>query len=225
MSINHFVTLSNPDNPISTLISLSYKFLDPKMQKITNFFIQRQKLFTDFSFIFPIFEEKNFNYLNELQTDFLKGNENDKKLFEINFYSSNMSKNYYRKYIKVFDIISYLGGITKLLSIIFSYLNENFCNLKLLSVFMDNFPKFANKNQQVNAAENDQKINENNKSDGNNNNNKVINNNKSGSLQINKEANNNINNYNNNSRNIIELENKNNLSNSKLPIIRDNLGI
>ncbi len=215
MSLNHIVTLANPDQSISTSVSLSYKFLDTNIKKITNFFIEPHKLLSDFSFIFPNYEETNFNYLKELQTDFMKENENDKKLFEINFYSSNMSKFYYRKYIKVFDIISYLGGITKFLTIIFTYLNQNFCNIKLLSFFIDNFPNFKNKKEEnienAENAENDPKDN----------NNKLINNNKSIILSL--AGNRADKNYkNNNKRNILDLQNfSNNRNNDKssLPII------
>jgi len=206
MSLNHIVTLSDPDKPISTFVSLSYKFLDTNIKKITNFFIESHKLLSDFSFIFPNYEETSFDYLKELQTDFMKINEHDKKIFEINFYSSNMSKNYYRKYIKIFDIISYLGGITKFLTMIFTYLNQNFCDLKLLSIFIDHFPNFSNKNQEENA-ENDHDHN-----------NKLLNINKSiSSLAENRE------NKNRNKRNIIDLQNfsnnKNNVDKSNIPII------
>jgi len=200
MSLNHIVTLSNPENPLSETVSISYKFLDTNIKKITNFFIEQHKLLSDYSFIFPNYEETKFNYLKELQTDFMKGNKIDKKLFGINFYSSNMSKIYYRKYIKVFDIISYLGGITKILTIVFSYLNSNFCNLQLLSLFIEYFPNFFFEIQQEKNAENHQKNNFfNNKPDKNSNN-----------------------------RNNLDLEyenfsnNKNNAENSKLPIIREN---
>jgi len=207
MSLNHIVTLSDPDKPISTFAIPSYKFLDTNIKKITNFLIKPHKLLSDFSFIFPNYEETNFNNLMELQTDFMKVNKNDKKLFEINFYSSNMSKNYFRKYIKIFDIISYLGGITKLLRIIFTFLNKNFCNLKLLSIFLDHFPNFSNKKQEE-GSENDQEDN----------NNKLININKSiSSLAENRE------NKNRNKRDIIDLQNfsnnKNNVDKSNIPII------
>ncbi len=105
------------------------------------------------------------------------------------------------------DQAAHLGKVSgRFLTMIFTYLNQNFCDLKLLSIFIDHFPNFSNKNQEENA-ENDHDHN-----------NKLLNINKSiSSLAENRE------NKNRNKRNIIDLQNfsnnKNNVDKSNIPII------
>lgn len=138
ISISKIISLSDYSSPLTNSVDITYKFLHTDETKITNFLIQQNKLFTDSSVFLGNYKSDLFYKLTELQTDSLKINIKDKSLFEMNFYSSNLSINYYRKYIKIYDILAYLGGITKILNLIFHYLNNSFAKIKMVRFLIKN---------------------------------------------------------------------------------------
>jgi hypothetical protein len=54
----------------------------------------------------------------------------DKKLMSFQFYSSNIYNVYYRKYIKITEILASVGGLIKLFSTVFTFVNLYFSNIE-----------------------------------------------------------------------------------------------
>jgi len=123
ITIENVLSVVNYENPITPTLLISYKFLHTKNSKITNFMIQKNNLLTDFGFFIETFEQIDFLKISELQTEVLDFDENIKEMMQMNIYSSNKSESYFRKYIKITDILASLGGLIKVTIMIFSFLN------------------------------------------------------------------------------------------------------
>lgn len=104
--------------------------------KNTELLLQNNILKTDQAFFSSYYKNLQFTKLIEQQTDVMKIYENTKEVAQINIYSSNRSEVYYRKYVKVSDIIASFGGQIKVFMVIFSLLIKPFIfNKKFKSIF------------------------------------------------------------------------------------------
>lgn len=140
-TLNTILTLSNFDKPFSPYASLVYKFLHSKNTKITNFLVQTQKLFTDVGFFFEENFGQYFLKLVELQTDTQEIDKAKNQFMRLNIYSSNISDHYYRKYVKIYDILANLGGFMKLLMMLFGWINRPFASIDKIGIFLENINK------------------------------------------------------------------------------------
>jgi len=138
ITIENVLSVANYENPINPTLLILYKFLHTKNSKITNFMIQNNHLLTDFGFFIEAFEQKDFLKITELQTDVLEYDENVKEMMQMNIYSSNKSETYFRKYIKVTDILASLGGLIKVTIIIFTVLKMPLSKYEQFSLIYQN---------------------------------------------------------------------------------------
>jgi len=148
--INTKVSISNNTYPSQQVIGSSYKYLLTDGNKKSLFKLQQQFISTDNGYIFSSEEKLNFLKLIEEQTDILPIVNRNSQIMSFEIYSSNISETYNRRYIKIPEIIASLGGIIKLLSILFIYLNKYFCEVdKNISIINEIFVlnKISNKQE------------------------------------------------------------------------------
>jgi len=124
------VVINNNTDPVEYLSTMKYKYVIPEYYKKTTFKIQTQNILTDNGFIFGDTENIEFLKMVEEFTDIriIDPFQNQFLAFEI--YSSNISDTYFRRYIKVPDIIASLGGILKVFTMAFLYLNTIFSKVE-----------------------------------------------------------------------------------------------
>jgi len=152
ITIENILSVANYENPITPTLLILYKFLHTKNSKITNFMIQKNNLLTDYGFFLETYEQNDFLKISELQTEVLDLDENTKEMMQMNIYSSNKSDTYFRKYIKITDILASLGGLIKVTLIFISFLNIPFKQFEKFSliyqkIFSDEDDFNLNKNE------------------------------------------------------------------------------
>lgn len=134
LTIESILSVGNYEKPIKPTVYISYKFLHSQSQKITNYLIQNNYLITDNGFFSNACEETKFPKIVELQTDLLKIDEKSKEMIQMNIYSSNKSEKYFRKYIKISDILASVGGLMKVFITLFYFLMKPFNLLRKFKV-------------------------------------------------------------------------------------------
>jgi hypothetical protein len=132
--LNNFVDVNNnthPNLPFITNLAqgLNKGFTKANYMKIKNTFVN-----TDTGFIFEDKATKQFYQVEENRSDIL----NYPNII-LNFYlnGSSITDNYYRQYIKVQDIIAYIGGIVKVLFTLSGFVVESY-SFKRAEFFLTN---------------------------------------------------------------------------------------
>jgi hypothetical protein len=129
MTMDTQVNLKEYSKPLTKFKAMSFKFVYTKSQKITNFNLQNQTIFTDSGLIFSNTKFENFIKLFEQQTDLSDINDTnegpvDKNMIVMSFYPSNKSDVYNRKYINLPQILASTGGAVQIFLLVFSFLNS-----------------------------------------------------------------------------------------------------
>jgi hypothetical protein len=124
------ISINNNTHPVDFLTAAQYKYVIPEYYKKTTFKIQTENILTDNGFFFNSNENVRFFKIVEEFTDIRLIDEDKFQLLVFEIYSSNISETYFRRYIKVPDILGSLGGILKIFSICFLYLNTIFSNVE-----------------------------------------------------------------------------------------------
>jgi hypothetical protein len=136
--VDHKLSIMNYTYPFTFSMNLPFKFLD-NQHKIIEMQIQKNSVFTDTGLIFESYEEQSLLAGVEVQSDTTLYDEKNKQLISFNFYSSNRSKQTYRKYIKFPDILASVGGMMKIINMLFFYLNYPFCQIQQMKNAINNF--------------------------------------------------------------------------------------
>jgi len=129
-SIDSKISINNNTHPVEFLTAGQYKYVIPEYFKKTTYKIQTENILTDNGFFFNSNENIKFFKIVEEYTDIRLIDEEKFQLLVFEIYSSNISETYFRRYIKVPDILASIGGILKLFSIGFLYLNTIFSNVE-----------------------------------------------------------------------------------------------
>jgi len=124
------VKISNNSDPLESLSTMQYKYVIPEYYKKTTYKIQSQNILTDNGFVFSVNDETQFFRMVEEFTDIRVIDPEDYQFLVFEIFSSNISESYYRRYIKVPDIIASIGGILKVLTIGFVALNTIFSEVE-----------------------------------------------------------------------------------------------
>lgn len=124
------VLINNNTNPVEYLTASRFKYVVSEYYKEIVYTIQTHNIYTDNGFLFSTAEETNFFKLVEDFTDFRQISESYLQLLVFEIYSSNISQSYYRRYLKIPDIIASMGGILKVFSLTFLYLNTIFSEVE-----------------------------------------------------------------------------------------------
>lgn len=124
------VLINNNTHPVEYLTASRYKYIISEYYKEIVYKIQTQNIYTDNGLVFSTEEENNFYKLVEDFADFRQISDNYFQLLVFEIYSSNISQSYYRRYIKIPDVIAFMGGILKIFYVSFLYLNSVFSEVE-----------------------------------------------------------------------------------------------
>jgi len=124
------VRISNNTDPLEFLSTIQYKYVIPEFYKKTTYKIQSENIVTDNGFIFSVNDDIQFFRMVEEFTDIRVIDPEDYQFLVFEIFSSNISDTYFRRYLKVPDIIASLGGILKVLTIGFIALNTIFSEVE-----------------------------------------------------------------------------------------------
>jgi hypothetical protein len=102
-----------------------------------NYLIEQDTIVTDSGLIFESITETQFLRAVELQNDLALFSPEDKRVISWNFFSSNQTKIYSRKYIKLSEIMASVGGLLKIFSSLFVLINIPFCNINKIQKIME----------------------------------------------------------------------------------------
>lgn len=134
------VMINNNNKPIEHMTKASYKYLIPEYSKKTIFQIQHHSVNTDDGFIFESTNEQMFFKMVEDFTDLSMISNELEQFIVFEIYSSNNQQIYFRRYVKVSDILASMGGMLKVFSILFFYLNIIFSQVqKYVSIINEVF--------------------------------------------------------------------------------------
>jgi len=124
------VVINNNTHPVEYLTTTQYKYVIPEYYKKTTYKIQTQNILTDNGFVFSDSGNVEFFKMVEEFTDIRLIDPIQYQFLVFEIFSSNISDIYYRRYIKVPDIIASLGGILKVFTMTFLYLNTIFSKVE-----------------------------------------------------------------------------------------------
>lgn len=151
ISVEYSITVTNYENPIIPTLQTTYKYINSKYLKISDLYIGKNILYTDDEFFFDSYQEIEFYNMQEKQTELLDINDDKEELVQINIFSSNKYKKYYRKYIKITDILASVAGLFKFLVLGFSFLKKPFMNFEKFLLIYENL---KNKNKLIRDSNN-----------------------------------------------------------------------
>lgn len=135
--LDNVISFDNYNNPLTPFLSNPYKFLTKEM-KISNIMIQQNQIFTDGGFIFEDYSSINYLKALTLFDDTSLYDESMKQFARLEIYSSNQSLVTYRRYIKIPDILAFVGGILKLVNLLFYYINLKFSQISKFWTVINN---------------------------------------------------------------------------------------
>jgi len=134
--IENYISIGDYSKPLKPVIINKYKFFQSNNLKITNFFLQENYLKTDSAIFSTKYDDLLYGKLVEDPTDWINFDENDGTLAMFNIHSSNISQYYYRKYIKLSDILASVGGLIKVSIIFFSFIHKPFIHLEKFNLLL-----------------------------------------------------------------------------------------
>jgi hypothetical protein len=122
-----FLENTNYIEPIKQSLTIKYLFALLSQSKLVGYGLEKDYLITDTGFIVEDKNATEFYSLNEIQTlDTLDIDEETGALVTFEIYSSNKYTNYYRKYIKIPEILASVGGLINVSIIVFGFINLPF---------------------------------------------------------------------------------------------------
>jgi hypothetical protein len=134
--IDYQVSVTDFSNPKNIFFNNPYKFITKDL-KVLNYLIQQDTIKTDSGLIFESITETKSLKTEELQNDVSLFSREDKQVINWNFYSSNQTKIYSRKYIKLSEIMASVGGLLKIFISLFVFINIPFCNINKIQKIME----------------------------------------------------------------------------------------
>ncbi len=135
----YYLSAEDTVNPLRIFYKNYYYFFSPNTYKIDRFFFNKITLFDDQGWIFEDIRNKTLLSINKIQDDQNINNIKDGKssqMYEFNLYVEKASKTFKRSYTKIQDVGAKVGGMIKVILVIFGFLNSFFSSHKLnLSIF------------------------------------------------------------------------------------------
>jgi hypothetical protein len=128
--LSPFLINSNFSQPVQNSINLQYFFAQTTMAKAIQFGLEQNTLVTDSGSLFEQSGSQNFLKLTLLKSlDSIDIDDTNKDLIIMDIYSSNMANTYYRKYIKIPDILATIGGLMSVFFTVFGIINIVFARM------------------------------------------------------------------------------------------------
>jgi len=120
--IHYAVDLKIFTNPIKPFVDNVYSYFDSDKYIVGEYFITNSNVKLDCEIIFEDFREQSFSNLLKIQVNSLDFDDNDKKLMSLIIYSGNITDTFFRKYIKIAEIIASADGLYKIFQIVFEFI-------------------------------------------------------------------------------------------------------
>jgi len=163
-SVDHF----NTSNPIYSIINSDIFAIASKYIKRYYYFFSKEKYISDNGIIFNSNKEYDLFQYHHTNFDLIEketqSNYSEETLLEINLTCMDLITEYTRNYIKIQDVLSYIGGIYDIISIFFHYISYNFIKksfiIKIGSTFITSDSKtiISSKNNSDTSNDNILKI-------------------------------------------------------------------
>lgn len=134
--VEDYISVVDYSNPIQPKIINKFKFLDSQTFKITNLYLQQNFLKTDIAIFSNNYEAIQFAKLVESPTDWINFDENSRRLAIMTIYTSNISQIYFRKYIKLSDILAAVGGLIKVFFLFFKLIRKPFLHMEKFNLLL-----------------------------------------------------------------------------------------
>ena len=150
LTLSTIISLSDYSNPLTFYGNLLFKFLHNKNTKITSLFMQKQKIISDSGIFTNSMSEIEYIKLVETQNDQQEMSPISRYLMVYSIYASNISENFNRKYLKIYDVIASIGGFLKIITMVFKILNSPFADIDKIKMFLDNVDKKTKVSQNIN---------------------------------------------------------------------------
>jgi hypothetical protein len=125
-------------NPIKWAITLNYVYANTQMNKFIEYGLQSNYIQTDAGYFLEDQKSKEFYELKvTVPTDPIDIDPVTKGLILFQFYSNHRYTAYYRKYIKIPEIIASIGGLLKIYLIVFEFINAPFAQINKTSIMIN----------------------------------------------------------------------------------------
>jgi hypothetical protein len=125
--IDNYVNLNFFDAPHVSFVNNFVQAISKGMSKANHMKVKNTNIYTDSGVILEDIQEKHFHQVEDISIDILSPSDN---LLLLYFETTRMSDNYYRKYVKLQDLIANIGGLIKFLFTLTSI---------ILSVYTDKY--------------------------------------------------------------------------------------
>jgi hypothetical protein len=147
--MDYQVNVKNYSFPISSVSQNIYKYFDTDKYKILEYMIQKDQVFTDEGFLLTDINGVDFFKLDEFSIDTTNYDPSTRQLMSCFIYASNKSNLFYRKYIKISEIVASLGGLIKVFPLIFSVLNLTFSRINRYNMMIEEIFDFDLKEESI----------------------------------------------------------------------------
>jgi hypothetical protein len=130
VTLENILTVANYEKPINPTSLVYYKFLNSEAAKVEFYGVQQQFLVTDSAIFSNSIETKEFLKLVKTDSDFMGIDPINKEMMRFNFYGFNKSDRFYRKYIKLTEILASVGGLLKVFMMVFKFIDMQVIKIK-----------------------------------------------------------------------------------------------
>jgi hypothetical protein len=125
--VDNYVNLNFYDTPNVNFVNTFVQAISKGMSKANHMKVKKTSVYTDSGVILEDMNEIHFQQVESIQVDILSPSDNMLVLY---FEATKMSDNYYRKYVKLQDLIANIGGLIKFLftvtSVILSFYTDRY---------------------------------------------------------------------------------------------------
>ena len=149
---NNFPILNNNDNPIGSSMEYYYNFLNPDFNFLIVDNVQKNYISTDNGFFLKDVKESIFLTLYRATSHMLKVDLSEKILIDYHLFATNKSELFYRKYVKVTEIMASVGGLLKLLMMVFSIISFPISKTKMFVTLIEKLFKYSKKDEIPNVV-------------------------------------------------------------------------
>lgn len=157
--LDPIISFDNYENPITPVFSTPYISLTDQL-KMSSMLIQQNQIFTDGGFFLEDYSITNYLKAVTLFDDSTLFSPVRKEYANIDFYSSNQFTVTYRRYIKIPDILAFVGGIMKLINFLFLNVNLKFSQVSKNCTIIENLFDFSNDIENYNSFNSNKNIKE-----------------------------------------------------------------
>ena len=139
--VDKFVEVLDFLNPVKNYVNSISMYIKTDMMKITSINVNSQSILTDLGLLFEDNQSINYLGLSLGPTDIANFNKSTKELTTVKVFSSNVSEQMHRQYIKIPQVLANIGGMLHVVTVLFKLINYHFSwtqkYLKILNSIYD----------------------------------------------------------------------------------------